>query len=341
MNYQFNISQTLNNKVEYARLESEIRASAIVIALDRIDGSDFSFTCVFKSALDANDQATLLALVQAHTGDALNFAAEVVVTNDLQLAKRTAVQDVPMVAVYKQEGTSGTIISYDWTRKQTWYEKSVRVTGEALTLDSGLVYNSANTYWIDLNHGFLTDEDDIKAPYLPKVYDNGVQLVEDQDFTINYVTGKVTLNQAPAGPVTADYSYATISTFTVAPSPGKVLMIDHTELQFSKNVILNNSSIDFDIYVYNPYDLPNKVLYKKKRYKNIRDIINGANLGQGFIPAVAGLQHDVIVFPFNYVTTQPIDSSVGAEIRVSISDHQPFTGEFATVTFYVHSVESV
>lgn len=253
----------------------------------------------------------------------------------------TPAQGVPMVAVYKQEGTSGTIISYDWTKKQTWYEKSVRVTGETLTLDSGLVYNSAHTFWIDLNHGFLTDEDDIKAPYLPKVYDNGVQLVEDTDFTVDYVTGKVTLLASPVGAITADYSYATQSTFTLAPASGKILMIDHTELQFTTDLMFPGSYIDFDIYVYNPYDLPNKVLYKKKRYKSIRDIVSGANLGQGFIPAVAGFSNDVVVLPFNYVTTQPLDSRVGAEIRVSINNHVPFSGEFATVTFYVHSVEAI
>jgi hypothetical protein len=259
---------------------------------------------------------------------------------EINLPKRTDVQDVPMVAVYKQEGTSGTIISYDWTDKTTWYQRSIRVTGEALSGTGTGPYSSANANWIDLTHGKLTDEDDVRSSYVPVIYDNGVALIEGDDFTIDYELGEVTLTSGPSGVITADYSYANSSSFTIAPDPGKVLMIDHTELQFSKDISFSGSYIDFDIYVYNPADLPNKILYKRKRYKNIKDIINGANLGQGVIPAVSGLTNDVCVFPFNYVTTQPIDSAVGAEIRVSINNDQAFSGEYATVTFYVHSVDS-
>ena len=79
------------------------------------------------------------------------------------------------------------------------------------------------------------------------------------------------------------------------------------------------------------------MLYKRKRYKNIKDILNSANLGQGVIPAIDNFTNDILVFPFNYVTTQSLLSSQGAELRVSLSDDTALTGEWATATFYIMS----
>lgn len=259
---------------------------------------------------------------------------------DVDLFKKTSIQKIPMVAIYKPEGSSGSIATHDWCDKTTWYGSSVRVLGEELSLtanESGKEYDSTNQYWIDLVHGKKSDEDEISTPYLAKVYVDAVLKTEVTDYTVNYASGLVTFIEVQTGVVTADYSYATNSTFKLAPDAGKVLILEHAELQFSTNINLQNQFIDFEIWVYNPYNLPNKFMYKRKRYKNIKDVINSANLGQGVIPAIAGLTNDIVVLPFNYATIQPLQSSVGAELRISLSNNVPFTGEFSTATFYVVS----
>jgi hypothetical protein len=78
-------------------------------------------------------------------------------------------------------------------------------------------------------------------------------------------------------------------------------------------------------------------MYKRKRYKNIKDIINGANLGQGRIQPIDVLTQDTLVFPFDYVTTQEMKHTDGAELRMVIQDDLPFTGEWATITVYFDS----
>lgn len=258
----------------------------------------------------------------------------------VDLKQKSAVTQIPKVSVHKSEGSSGSIASHDWTDPCTWYTESTRVTGETLTLDAGKTYDMANNNIIDLVHGRVSDEDDFSSSYLIKVYDNGVLKTEDTDYTVDYENGKVTFDAGytVTGPVTADYSYESGSMFKLVPDSGKILHLEHAELQFCKNIQMNSGGyIDFDIYVYDPNDLPNKVLYKRKRYKNIKDILNSANLGQGSIPAIDGFTNDILVFPFNYVTTQSLLSSQGAELRVSLSDDTPLTGEWATATFYIMS----
>lgn len=250
---------------------------------------------------------------------------------------RTDVQKIPRVAVYRPEGSSSTVISHDWTDKSTWYNKSTRVTGETLTLDTGKIYDFANQNIIDLTHGRLYDEDAYLSGHELKVYDNAVLKTEDTDYTMNYTTGKVTFDAAytVTGPVTADYSYASGSEWVLKPATGKVLHIEHAELQFSANVDM--SPVAFEIWVYNPADLPNKIKYQEIIYKNIKDVIGAANLGQGYIPSIDILTQNIIVFPFNYATVKSLKDSDGAELRVRILDDQPFLGEFATATFYVLS----
>lgn len=245
-------------------------------------------------------------------------------------------QKIPKVAVYRPEGSSTTVVSHDWTDPCTWYSKSSRATGETLTLDTGKIYDFANQNVIDLTHGRHYNED-VLTGYELKVYDNAVLKTEDTDYTMDYENGKVTFDAGYTvnGPVTADYSYANGSEWVLKPATGKVLHIEHAELQFSRNVQMN--PVAFEIWVYNPYDLPNKVKYQEIIYKNIKDVIGAANLGQGYIPAIDTLTEDIIVFPFNYATVKSLKDSDGAELRVRILDDTKYIGEFATATFYVLS----
>ena len=243
--------------------------------------------------------------------------------------KITPSTKVPVVAVQKSEGSDFSRASHDWTKRTSWYTDSVRVTGETPTLDTGLVYDLANSNIINLVSGDVSDEDDFSAAYLVKVYDGGTEIAPA---SIDYENGKITLSAAPSGALTCDYSYENGSTYVLKPDPGKVLYLEHAEIQFSGAVTLG--ALEFQIWAYNPYDLPNKVMVKRKVYKNARDILNSANLGTGVIPKFGELQYDVQVFPFNYVYLQPLKDSQGLEMRLKITGDTPFGGEFATVTFY-------
>jgi hypothetical protein len=331
--YTYSIAgDTLNGVLSTAALKEEIGQSSIITALDYITALGDVLDIYMKDVLSEGDETTLDGVVSAHTGVPLEGEPQIV-----DLSTKTP-GGKSLIAVKKADGLGGSKISHDWTDPCTWYQESSRVTGETLT-GSGVTWNTANPNVIDLTHGRVSDEDDFSSGYLLKVYDDAVEQTEGSgdDYTFDYATGTVTFASTPTGPVTADYSYATDSTYTVSPDEGKILSINRAELQFSKNVSMGDSYVDFEIWVYNPYDLPNKILYKRKRYKNIKDIINGANLGQGVIPAISGLSQDILVFPFDYVTTQDLKYSQGTELRIKINDDAPFSGEWATVTIYFNS----
>lgn len=266
---------------------------------------------------------------------------------------RSSITGVQRVAVEKPDIPSTSITSHDFCDPCTWFTKSVRVEGQTLTLETGKTYGSPSTKWIDLTHGRVTDEDDFAENYVPVIYDNGVALVEDLDFTINYLNGKVTFaeNYIVQGTITADFSHATSSHFVLEPIAGKTLIIEHAELNFSKDCSMN-TPISFEIWVgnqlFNPQEPesptnPLRVLYKKKRYKNEKDLINAANLGQGEIAQWGNLPHPVIVFPFNYVTLQPMRSSQLTQLIIHLDNDTegnqvPLQGSWGTSTFYVMSI---
>lgn len=259
----------------------------------------------------------------------------------------TEVQKVQKVAIYKAEGSSFINVTFDLTDKTTWFQEASRVADMPLALISGKDYQAPNTFLIDAVHGKIYMEDSLTENALPSylggvlkykviIKDNGIVINEGADVVIDYITGKFSLLETytPVGEITATYYYAGSSMFTIKPDEGTVIHIEHSELQFTKDLVMS-APIHFDIYVYNPYDLPNKVLYKRTTYKNIKDIINAANLGTGVIDAVDILTNDVLVFPFDYATLKSLKHSEGAELRISVEGDVPFTGEWGTATFYL------
>lgn len=238
---------------------------------------------------------------------------------------------VQPVAVYKTEDVSLHKVTHDFTNKTTWYQNSTEVTGETLTLDSGTTYNSANVNWIDVVNR-VTPQQHRHQSYKQVIYDGGTPVSED-DYTVNFANGTVTFNSTPSGAVTADYHYAGSSLWTMTPDANTVLLIEHSEIQFTQDVELA-SPLRFEIWVYNPLDLPNKVLYQYSQYNGLRDFVNEANLGTGSINQMGNLPGNVSVFPFNYGSIKPISSAAGAELRVLSMDDIPLTGSYGTGTFY-------
>ena len=348
--YTYSIAtDTANAGVAPDKLADEIANSSIVTSLDNVTTNDDVLDITFTAALSAGDQTTLTNVVNAHDGVPYPQTA---IPQLVEFGNKTP-GGTNLIATKKADGVSFSRVSHDFTDKTTWYPKSTQVTGETLTFNTGTTYSGANTHWIDVLNGKIYREYEL-TQYIPKVYDNGVE--QTSGYTIDYIAGTVTFDSAPTGPVTCDYYYGDDATWTLEPDAGKYISLEHSELQFAKNIGMPGA-VNFEIWVYNPLfnpanpvdpDLvgwfpgsptpagynPLRFLYKYEKYKNIKDIINTANLGQGFIPACGGLAQDVLVFPFNYVTEIQLLSSQGAQLRITLDNNAPFTGEWGTVTFY-------
>ena len=326
-----------NSKLDSTSLTSEIRGSEIVVALDYIATVGDSCGIWFKDTLSAEDAATLNGLIAEHSGipDIVEEVSKVTLEN-LSTTESGKLQ----VSQYKCEGSSKTFVTHDWCDKTTWFQESTQAIDETLNLDSELIYGSANTHWINLVSGNMYDEDNILAEKDYRAYVKVDDALVTSGFTIDYVNGKVTFDEAPSGIVKASYYYAGSSTYSIIPSSGKQLGLEHSELQFSKNTAIN-TPIHFEIWVFNPYDYPNKVKYKSNQYKSGKDFINSCNLGQGVIPVFDNLTEETIVFPFNYTTIKLLKSSLGAELRMHTGDDKELEGNFGTCTFYTYSEDEI
>lgn len=220
-------------------------------------------------------------------------------------------------------------VSHDFTDETTWFQGSTRVTGETLSGSGTGPYTSLNGNWIDLTHGKHSRENDYSASYVPVIYDNGVEVTTG--ITIDYVNGSVTFGSAPTGLVTADYSYAGVSTWSLVPDAGKVVNVEHAELDFSLNTSF--TEVYFQIWAYNPADLPNKMIVEEVAYKNMKDILKIAN-EVTVIPALSGLTQQTMRAVFDYGSMISLKSSQGIELRIAIKDDAVMTGEFGTITLY-------
>lgn len=251
----------------------------------------------------------------------------------------------------RKDGSGLVKVTYNLCDKCTWWYNSLRKTTQTLT-DSGdgLTFTSGISNWVDLSHGRLYREDTISAPYLPVVYDNGVEKTERTpftssggDFTINYEDGTVTFASAPTGPITADFSHENGSLWVLAPTEGKRLWVEDSEVQFSQNVIINDT-VHFQAWAYNPSDLPNKIpVTAKTTYKTADDFIDEARGTYATIPVFGGSDRGItsprLTFPFKYLQLKELYHSMGLEIRVWMENDQAFGGERATATFYCTSLD--
>lgn len=251
----------------------------------------------------------------------------------------------------RKDGNSLTLVTYNWCDRCTWYQGSTRKTGQTLTLDSGTTYKSDISSWIDLTHGRIYREDLVAADYLVKVYDDGVELTQRTpftdsggDYTVDYENGKVTLASTPTGPVTADFSHENGSLFTLAPTEGKRLWVEESEVQFSTNVDLKDT-VHFQAFATNPYDPegPKIPITSKTTYKTAGDYVDEARGAYPIISAFGGstrgLSQSHIIFPFKYIQLKELLYSYGLEIRIWLENDIEFGGERATGTFYCTSMD--
>jgi hypothetical protein len=315
--------------VNVEKLKLEIAESSITIALESVVMFNSNLDITFKTALSTAEETTLNDVVEAHV-----YTIPVPESMKIILDEQKTSEGLTKVSVYEPEGTGATIATHDFSKKQTWYQQSVQVVGQALTSSDNLTFQSPHTFWIDLTHGLMYDEDNINVGgmYNPVIKIDGS--IQTTGFTINYVTGAVTFSSPVIGIVTANYYYATTSYYVLKPKLNQVLAIKSAEVQFTTDIVIGKPFV-FEAWVNHPTYGMIPVPDTKICYKNFRDFITACNEGQGLIPRIGDLQNDVHVFPFNYARPKPVKYSQGTEIRVYISDHTPIVGEYATATFYV------
>lgn len=258
--------------------------------------------------------------------------------------------NVPLFAPSPRTGTELITTTHNLADPTTWYTTSERVEDATLT-DSGdgLTFESGEV-WIDLTHGKLFDEDaivaDVAHGFEVVVKVNGVEKTERApfatsggDFVVDYRNGKVTFASSQAGAtVTATFSKMVDSVFALVPLSGKRIDIEEVEAQFSSDVEMNDSIV-FEVWAYNPADLPNKVRVDRTRYKTFKNFIDEALGSYPVIPAIGGPSnrgalHPIYGFPFRYGTIRSLSSAMGIELRVRLENDVPFGGEHATATFY-------
>lgn len=387
--YSYVAADFPGSKLNPSRLQVEIAASSIVIALERIDtvggtiaqgvvDTPTSVDIVFKDVLSAGDKTTLDNDTTGPSGGLI--AAH---DNSVTLDAPTSADGAPIIHISGaqsdgtvpvtstgREGTEFVFASHNFCDKTTWYASSTRVTGESMT-DSGdgLTWNSANTHWIDMVHGKVYFEDNVRADtmwgqnsnggYEVKVYVDAVEQTQDpmygaaQDFSVNYATGDVTFTSTQAGnAVTVDYSYATAdSSWVMRPVVGKCIIIEEAEVQFSADLSFDDTvvmSVWGWVEVFAPqywdgYDPPGPypagtlIELRAERYTTHDQVVDSARGSYPNIPAVAGVGGSTQVrhgYPFRYGTITTLDSTYGMELRSLTENATELGGERATVTFY-------
>jgi hypothetical protein len=251
-------------------------------------------------------------------------------------------RNIPLVVQEKANDPSFPRSTHDFCNKTTWWTNSIRVENEELTSADNLTFSAANDFFIDVINGITPRQHLLQASHGVILTVDGSQVSEG--FTINHRAGTITFDQEQNGTVEATYSYATNSRWSLKAEPGKILNINKSEIQFSMDVQIQ-TPLRFEVWIDNPYvaveghplfGVP-RITAKVVQYNSMRDFVNESNLGQGFISQVGDLPSNIVVFPFNYISNQPIQSSFNAELVISSVGDAELTGSYGTATFYLIS----
>jgi hypothetical protein len=287
--------------------------------------------------------------------------------------EQTTGEGSPLLASRKPDSPKLTFITPNWCDKTTWYSSSTYVASEVAG-DSGdhTTYELDHQNVIDTYHGLITFEDYLKDSegrnlrVVVKVNDvakaeQDPHLGTGGDYTINYAAGTITFSSAlqPADVATVEYHYANSSTYVIAPSAGKILIIDKVEVQFSEDIEMKDTFL-FQAYglvdvfapqlMQPPYNLPSGTkipLGDPLSYKTLNDLLNDSNHAYPSYPAIGNgnwraMKKAAYIFAWDYdVGATNLHSSYGMEIRVSLQHDTVCGGEFATATFYCTSENEV
>ena len=271
-----------------------------------------------------------------------------------------------LVQILPTQGRRCDVVTHDFTKRQTWYQESIRVTDGAL-LDSGdhQTYKQvSDEVWIDLIHGYIYNEDELISAHGIVVKVDGSVKVQNSpvgtggDYSVDCLKGWVTFNTPLAGTETVTATRSVVgsgpraSVFHVVAPTGCVMRNSYVEMQFSIDIVLNDT-LCFQLWglvdAFAPElipDIPSGTLIpltSVERYKTMHNFIVDAEKSYPPIPvfsAPGNWRHytqPVIPFRFDYTsgrTATELVNSAGMEIQVWLENDIPCGGEFAQGTFY-------
>ena len=359
--YSYPITGFPNHKVSTDSLSLAIRSSAIVTALDYINTDPSNCDIYFKASLSDGDKTLLDGIVAVHSGQSLDPDPTLVkIDTDYSAG-------APVLLTTKADWQRYTVITHDWFKRDTWYQKANYTGNCVLTNESGnQVYANNIPWWIDSYHSKLCDEQYLKGSggvsLRAKVIYGGVTGVEQDphygsggDYTIDYSGGKVVFNAPLSGDpvVTASFHYspeaAGRSTFTIKPPSGYIYQIEGSKIVFSEDVVATDT-LRFAAYGYvqsfapyltgAPYYYPLNTMIplgNDSVAKGFEDLLAWACVPTENLPALGGSgwrgATPSIQLVWEYPTLTNLDASKGMEIRISCDHDIPWQGRTAKATF--------
>lgn len=384
--YQYTVSTLpVAGAVDLNRLTEEIQGSSIVTALDTdltlVSNGMLSLT--FKDVLSTADKTTLDgdagaaaldpptggSILATHDGTPLEETETVEISNAIALSHKLTTDGRIRVASEKSDAESADLYSHNWADKTTWCSNSVRVVDEVATNDGdNKTYSVANEYIIDNYHGKMTGEDNLldssgNSYRVTVKVDDVVKTEVDPhteqhppevgDFKVDYAAGKIIFQSALTGSevIKVTYHYATNSHWTVGPDPGKKLIIEVAEVQFTDDIDLSDSTFFqtwgfVDVFAPQllttnggPYPPGTQIPISTFKYKTMKDFQNAAFKSYPTVPAIGGLHwrgltRPVLVFDWDYQRGLVLYSSYGMKTTVLLEHDIPYGGSWATATFY-------
>lgn len=271
------------------------------------------------------------------------------------------------VAQVGREGTEFIRVSHDFTKTFTWFEDSIRVSGEILSQSLPSVFHTQHTNIINLTHGYVYDEErDIQREttghgYHVEIFSGSYKLkqnpiyedewIDGGEYRVDYVSGTIeTSSSFNSGELTINYSYSQGSTWYLRPEPGQYISVESAEVQFGTDIEMNDT-VSMETWGYviafaphlaqsNGGPLPDqmKILLGFKKYKRFSQFIDDSKGAFPEIPPSGGekrgTKSPIYEFPFNYQVKRILVHSKGLEIRVRMEKDRPMGGSYATATFY-------
>lgn len=268
----------------------------------------------------------------------------------------SAEQDIPISGEVQQmplEGRRHDCYTSDFCKKESWWQDSARVTGETLT-DSGdhKTYTPATSrYWVDVMHGKIFRERDLREDYAPVVRVDSVAKTENPagrtsgDYSVNYVTGAVTFNSALAGTevVTADYSYVRTSLYKAQAPDGYIWTSNTVKVMYAKNVGMRDS-VFFQLWGdvgYGMMPLSDPEIYQtlddlKKDASRIEweDAIESGGGGDYDSWRMSTVPRVFLYYDYTARAANALQGAYSMEIRCWLEDDIPFVGEMGAASFF-------
>lgn len=294
---------------------------------------------------------------------------------NIEIAKPKNKDNHQIVETSLKRGTedqdSFTVVSPDFSARDTWYQNAEKVTDEVLDTSDNLTYAADNAYWIDVD-GEQEGHRGISYDYKGLIQKDGtfephteyyvIVKVDDEvvtsGFTVDYDAGEITFDSSQSGSTVKATYYHTDdvtdrSQWVYSPGEGETILIQHVEMQFSTDLeFAMGDKIQFDIfagadvatYEYLSWDRTHATCQEWSDYRSVNQLIDWCNndypcLKMSLSPEFT---YDQFVFPFKYLLAPKLEQNATngyPVIRISLANDTPLDCEKASITIY--AVKSV